>query len=186
MRREMRFCRACRWLLGKGGEEYTERVRLQNVPPTSRPRRSQTASAPQSQTSPTGVKDWGAMARGIKEQALKSATVATTVGLNHWKIARRCRRVPRWMIWVFLPMIVFSIIRGPISNSISRHRGSSATANAQTSYVGVESKSANGGAFVEEVTPPGSPADQAGLVGGDVITSFDGKPVTKESELNNL
>jgi serine protease Do len=90
------------------------------------------------------------------------------------------------MIWVFLPMIVFSIIRGPISSSISRHRGSSATANAQTSDIGVESNYANGGAFINKVTTPGSPADQAGLVGGDVITSFDGKPLKKDSDLTNL
>lgn len=186
MPREMRFCRACGCRLGEGVEEYTETVRFQNAPQTSRSRRSQTASAPQSQTSPTGVKDWGAMARGIREQALKSATVATSVGLNHWKIARRCRRVPKWMIWVFLPMIVFSIIRGPISSSISRHRGNTATANAQTSDIGVESNYANGGAFIKEVTTPGSPADQAGLVGGDVITSFDGKPLKKDSDLTNL
>ena len=182
MPREMRFCRACGCRLGEGVEEYTETVRFQNVPPTSRSRRSQTASAAPSQTSPTGLKDWGAMARNVREQARRSATV----GLNQWRVGRTCRRVPRWMIWVFLPMIVFSIIRGPISNSISRHRGSSATANAQTSDIGVEFNYANGGAFIKEVTTPGSPADQAGLVGGDVITSFDGKPISKETQLTDL
>jgi S1-C subfamily serine protease len=35
-------------------------------------------------------------------------------------------------------------------------------------------------------TPPGGPADKAGLVGGDVITSFDGHPVTKESQMMDL
>jgi predicted metalloprotease with PDZ domain len=183
MPREMRFCRACGCRLGEGIEEYTETVRFQNAPPTSRARKSQTASAAPSPTSPTGGRDLGAtIARNVREQALRSVTM----GLNHWKMTRTCRRIPKWMIWVFLPIIAFSIIKGPVSNSLRHRGGSGATANAQASYVGVESKSANGGAFIEEVTPPGSPADQAGLVGGDVVTSFDGKPVTKESELNNL
>jgi serine protease Do len=36
------------------------------------------------------------------------------------------------------------------------------------------------------VTPPDGPADKAGLVGGDIITSFDGHPVTKDGELMDL
>jgi S1-C subfamily serine protease len=44
----------------------------------------------------------------------------------------------------------------------------------------------SGGAFIEDITPPGSAADKAGLVGGDVITSFDGKSVKSESDLTNL
>lgn len=187
MPREMRFCRGCGCRLGEGVEEYTETVRFENVPPTSRARKSQTAPAAPSQTSPTGFKDWGAtMAQDIRERALRSATVATAAGLNHWKVARRCRRIPKWMIWVFLPIIVFSIIKGPVSNSL-RHGGrGGATASAQSSFVGVDSTYANGGAFIEEVTPPGSPADQAGLVGGDVITSFDGKPISKGTQLTTL
>ena len=35
------------------------------------------------------------------------------------------------------------------------------------------------------VSPPGSAADQAGLVGGDIITSVDGKRITSESDLTN-
>jgi predicted metalloprotease with PDZ domain len=184
MPREMRFCRACGCRLGEGVEEYTETVRFQNAPQTARPRQSQTASTAPPQTSPAGVKDWGAtLAREIREHTLRSANIAATAGLNHWKVARSCRRrVPKWMIWVFLPIIVFSIIGGPAS---FRHRGGNPAA-AQTSYVGIESKSANGGAFIQDVTPPGSPADQAGLVGGDLIISLDGKPVTKESDVTNL
>src|SRR6185295_18649395 len=34
--------------------------------------------------------------------------------------------------------------------------------------------------------PPGSPADKAGLVGGDIITSFDGRPVRKSDDMTNL
>jgi len=33
---------------------------------------------------------------------------------------------------------------------------------------------------------PGGPADKAGLVGGDVITSFDGHQVRQANEMMNL
>ena len=43
-----------------------------------------------------------------------------------------------------------------------------------------------GGATFDNVEPPGSPADLAGLVGGDIITSFDGQPVTDEDDMMRL
>lgn len=183
MPREMRFCRACGCRLGEGVEEYTETVRFQNAPNTSRNRKSKTASAAPLPT--TGVRDWGAMARDRRGQAVKSMTT----GLGNWKIGRTCRRIPRWMVWVFIPLFVIGITNGLFSRSNVRFRsrgGSAATASAQNSYLGSHYKTAQGGAFIEDVTPPGSAADKAGLVGGDVITSFDGKPVKSESDLSNL
>lgn len=185
MPREMRFCRSCGCRLGEGVEEYTETVRFQNAPRTSRAGKSQTASATASATSPTGVKDWGAMARNARGQAVRSVTT----GLNHWKLGRACKRVPRWMVWVFIPLFVIGITNGLFSRSNLRYRsrnGSAATSTAPDSYLGSHYKTAQGGAFIEDVTPPGSAADKAGLVGGDVITSFDGKPVKSESDLSNL
>ena len=43
-----------------------------------------------------------------------------------------------------------------------------------------------GGVTFSEVYPPGSPADKAGLVGGDIVTSFDGKSVRDKAEMNNI
>jgi hypothetical protein len=182
----MRFCRSCGARLGEGVEEYTETVRFQNSPHTSRTGKSQTASAVPPLTSPTGIKDWGARARDMRGQAIRSATT----GLNKWKLGRACRGVPRWMVWVFLPLFVISITSGLFSNSRLRVRNrsnsSSAAAAASDSYLGSHYTTAQGGAFIEDITPPGSAADKAGLVGGDVITLFDGKPIKSESDLNNL
>jgi serine protease Do len=36
------------------------------------------------------------------------------------------------------------------------------------------------------VEPPGSPADKAGLFGGDVITTFDGQPIDDSDEMSDL
>lgn len=185
MPNEMRFCRSCGCRLGEGVEEYTETVRFQSAPNTSRARKSKTASAASSQTSPTGVRDWGTMASGRRGQAVRSLTT----GLDRWKLGRSCRRVPRWMMWIFIPLFVAGITGGLFSKSTMRMRtrgGSAVSASAQNSYLGSHYKTAQGGAFIEDVTPPGSAADKAGLVGGDVINSFDGKPVRSESDLSNL
>jgi serine protease Do len=90
-----------------------------------------------------------------------------------------------------IPFFVMAITTGLFSGTRSRFRtrssaSSSASSTASGSYLGSHYKTAQGGAFIEDITPPGSAADKAGLVGGDVITSFDGKPIKSESDLNNL
>ncbi|HSL55513.1 MAG TPA: PDZ domain-containing protein, partial [Pyrinomonadaceae bacterium] len=42
------------------------------------------------------------------------------------------------------------------------------------------------GVMFGAVTTPGGPADQAGLVGGDVILKFDGQPVRDEDQIEEL
>ena len=44
----------------------------------------------------------------------------------------------------------------------------------------------DGGAFIEAVSRPNSPAERAGLIGGDIVTSFDGQPVKEARELRRL
>ena len=110
-----------------------------------------------------------------------------TAGLGKWKVGRACKRVPRWMVWVIVPIMIASMTGGFMSDSSSRRRArNAASASAQISYMGADFKTVNGGAFLTDVSPPGSPADVAGLLGGDVITSFDDKPVKSESDLMNL
>src|SRR2546429_7282162 len=47
-------------------------------------------------------------------------------------------------------------------------------------------KTTEGGLTFDAITPPGAPADKAGLVGGDIVTTFDGHVVRTESELMEL
>ena len=187
---EMRFCRACGCRLGEGVAEYTETVRFERAPETSRAGKSRTAWA-KSKTAwamppfvtPVDAKEFKAMANRIHEQTVKSMTA----GLGKWKVTRACKRVPRWMIWVIVPIMIASMTGGFMSDSSSRRRArNAASASAQTSYMGADFKTSNGGAFLTDVSPPGSPADVAGLLGGDVITSFDDKPVKSESDLMNI
>ena len=39
---------------------------------------------------------------------------------------------------------------------------------------------------MDVVYPPGSPADKAGMVGGDVLISFDGQPVKGREDISKL
>src|ERR1043166_3932242 len=57
------------------------------------------------------------------------------------------------------------------------------TLQSTENYFGVrEFVNVSGGVTFSDVYPPDAPADKAGLVGADVINSFDGKPVTKRDE----
>ena len=44
----------------------------------------------------------------------------------------------------------------------------------------------NAGVTFANVEPPGGPADIAGLVGGDIITTVDGQPVRSDDEMRDL
>lgn len=72
---------------------------------------------------------------------------------------------------------------GPFRFSIGGDRRG-AGGGAQKSKVGASSfSSVDGGVMIESVSPPDGPFDKAGMVGGDVVTSFDGQPVNSDSEL---
>jgi S1-C subfamily serine protease len=96
------------------------------------------------------------------------------------------------MTWMFLGLLIFFVVAAgltavirPVRNNIV---GISQPA-APRSYFGVESFETadnNTGVTFERVEPPAGPADLAGLVGGDIITSFDGQPVAEEDQIEDL
>ena len=57
---------------------------------------------------------------------------------------------------------------------------------AENSFGVREFVNVSGGVAFSDVYPPDAPADKAGLVGGDIINSFDGKPVRNRDELQDL
>jgi serine protease Do len=57
----------------------------------------------------------------------------------------------------------------------------------ERSYFGVDDFDATeGGVTFGNVEPPGGPADIAGLVGGDIITNFDGTAVDDDDQMMDL
>lgn len=166
MPREMRFCRACGNRLGEGPAEYTETTRFPNAP-----------AAPAA----TGARFTAPFTPGM------NAPLAPQTGRGFPQRRRPGFSGMTWM-WIVLGLFfafggLLSMFKGP---RIPRPPGASAPAPSR-SYFGVNQfTNANGGVTFKVVEPPGSPADKAGLVGGDIVTTFDGRAVQKSDEIMNL
>ncbi len=162
MPKEMRFCRSCGNRLGEGPAEYTETVRFPNA----------TAPANGGFTSPYNPPT--------------SAPIAQQTARG---FGRRCRRLGfGGMTWMWIVLGLFFATGGFMSFfRPARGLRPAVFATVSRSYLGVNGlKTGDGGVTFDVASPPGGPADKAGLVGGDVITSFDGRPVTKEGELMDI
>ena len=97
------------------------------------------------------------------------------------------------MTWMFLGLLIFFIAAGAFTTVVKQIRpnlsGRIATAVAPRSYFGVdgfETADGDAGVTFANVEPPGSPADMAGLVGGDIITTVDGQPVLSDDEMTEI
>ncbi len=174
--RGLRFCRACGYRLGEGIEEYVETIRLNpRVSAKARPEPA-TDAVPNAKTSPFQPQGWGAMAGGA---TWKPAKLSCGVG--------RTKR--GWMAWMIIAIIGISVAGGGLMTPFALRKrfimGTHATVS--RSYAGVDSfDSEGGGAFLTYVLAPGTPADKAGLVGGDIIVSFDGQPVKNGDDIMKL
>lgn len=155
---EMRFCRSCGNRLGEGPAEYTETVRLPNG-----------AARPNAQFS---------------SQYVPGGPMMPTAQTGYLQKRRRLGFTGTTWLWIVL--VAFFAMGGMMS-MVSKRAGlrpPPAFAPSSRSYVSIDGlKTTDGGVTFEVVSPPDGPADKAGLVGGDIITSFDGHPITKDSEL---
>jgi predicted metalloprotease with PDZ domain len=168
---QLRFCRNCGYRMGEGPAEYTETVRFQNGRPTATAANAATAFP-------------GAYAPPYAAGNGQVATVAAG------PIRCRKRRLSG-MSWIFLAIVMFFIAGGSLSFFVPKMRrginiGVPAAVSTR-SWVGVDQfNTTEGGVTFGDVEPPGSPADKAGLVGGDVITTFDNQRVTTDDEMMDL
>lgn len=95
------------------------------------------------------------------------------------------------MSWVFVGLLVFFVGAAAFTAMVAPMRKSGNIGFVQTpvvkSYIGVdEFNNTDDGVIFESVRAPGGPADKAGMVGGDVIMSFDGQQIHDEDQLNEL
>jgi len=163
---ELRFCRNCGFRLGEGSAEYTQTVRFQNGQSVA--------------TASTGT-----------AQPLASAPAGSPVLSARGCKAIKQRKRVNGMTWIFLALLLFFIGAGaftaivtPVRRAVNREIVKAAPAR---SWVGVDSfDTTDGGVTFDNVEPPGSPADKAGLVGGDIITSFDGHPINSDDQIMEL
>ena len=165
MPRELRFCRNCGFRLGEGSAEYTETVRFQNVPPGTLP---------------------GNGAAQFQQHQYRAMAVSP-----RGPIGKRKKRMSG-MSWMFIVLIVFFVAAAGFTAIIKPIRQNVRVQIAESmrkSYAGVNSFDTaenDAGVTFDNVEPPGSPADKAGLVGGDIITSMDGMPIRTDDDMNGL
>jgi S1-C subfamily serine protease len=107
--------------------------------------------------------------------------------------SKRKRRLSG-MAWVFVALLLFFVGAAAFTALVSPIRHNVRNVGFITpvkvkSYVGVNGfDTADNGAGVtfDSIDTPDGPADKAGLIGGDIITSFDGHPVHDEDEMSDL
>ena len=108
-------------------------------------------------------------------------------------ITSKKRRRMSGMSWIFVGLLVFFVGAAAFTAIISPIRrgalGVISNPIVMKSYVGIDGwNTADGGVGVtfDSVDAPNGPADKAGLVGGDIITKFDGQDVRDEDEMDDL
>ena len=160
MPKEMRFCRSCGNRLGEGPAEYTETVRL-----------------PHAQTGPGASKTTPFYAAPMAQRGTSA-------------VCYPGKRRMRGMTWVWIAIAIFFASGGGLSmlvKNVGRIPRTVATATVSRSYAGVNQfRTVDGGVTFDNVEPPDSPADKAGLVGGDIVTSFDGQSPKSQDEMMDL
>jgi predicted metalloprotease with PDZ domain/ribosomal protein L40E len=207
---EMRFCRACGFRLGEGVAEFTETVRFDKSPTgaaqaraTGGAKAATTATAATPKWQSCGMpQDWGAVAKKVSDSSVKLAAkfaeqqqkqLRKQQRKQQQKLAQPPRHRSHWKFWLILIIIITVIGSGGFRGASGwrglrdRLRGLSSASSSGRSWVGTSNfKATANGVTFDQVEPAGSPADKAGLVGGDVVTTFDGKPVKEPSEFMNL
>lgn len=159
MPKEMRFCRSCGNRLGEGPAEYTETVRLPG------------ATTQQ---------------RGAGTTPFYPTFNAPMTTINPGR--RRRRMGFAGTTWMWIALVAFFGMGGIMSLARKSHISAPTIPfGSNRSYVGVNDfDTTDAGATFKDVEPPGGPADKAGLVGGDIVTSLDGHPIKSASEAMDL
>lgn len=174
----LRFCRMCGYRLGEGVEEYvpTQRFDAGSMPTA--------AQAPPSTDPFTPRQTWGAAP--IQPFGAPS-TFGQPQGMTA-KLARACRPA-RGGWWLWLTIIVVILVAGGMLPLAMRTRGGGRGGPAVVrSFMGVDGfeTAPGGGALITGIAGPETPVVRAGLIGGDIIKSFDGKPVRDAGEMRRI
>lgn len=165
MPKELRFCRNCGFRLGEGTAEYTETVRFQNVPPGTLP---------------------GNGAAQFNQHQYRGMAVSAGGPM------RKRKQRMSGMSWMFIGLLIFFIAAAGFTAIIRPIRQNVHVQFADSkpkAYAGVNSFDTaenDAGVTFDNVEPPDSPADKAGLVGGDIITTVDGMPIHSDDEITEL
>ncbi len=164
----LRFCRNCGYRLGEGAAEYTETVRFPNG------------------QHPAGVRPTAGHDPLVTSYGLSSAGVTAQSG----KCLARKRKVSG-MTWIFLSLLGFFLVAGVFTALFAPRRAFNPPGIVQSatprSFFGVDGfEDSEAGVTFDDVEPPDSPADKAGLIGGDIIKTYDGQNVEDADRMGEL
>ena len=106
-------------------------------------------------------------------------------------LAAKKRRRMSGMTWVFVGLLVFFVGAAAFTAIINpiRHNAGGTVLRTPVvkSWVGIDGfDTTDNGVTFGCVNAPGGPADKAGLIGGDIVTKFDGQEVRDEDQMNEL
>ena len=181
----LRFCRMCGYRLGEGVEEF---VATQRFDASSMP----TAPATPPATDPFQARQtWGA----APMQPIRPFGAQGSMGVQQpqgvtSKLARACRPTRGgWWLWVIIGLMIL-IVGGtsPLWMGARRARGGGEPPPATSLLREADAydTAEGGGARIRGLSAPGTSLEAAGLIGGDVITHFDGKPIRNADALRKL
>lgn len=157
----LRFCRNCGFRLGEGSAEYTETVRFKD----------------------------GQAGVGAGQQPFGVNYAAPLAQAPGGSVTKPRKRISG-MSWMFIGLLVFFLAAAAFTAIVTPMRDNAPSISIPDkprAFFGVNDfETGEGGVTFRNVEPPGGPADKAGLVGGDIITSFDGHAVTSEDEMSEL
>ncbi len=174
----LRFCRSCGFRLGEGVEEYTATRRFDGK--TSAPAGVQTNNLNAGAAFHTPG-TWGAVA----PMSNAEASVQGGPDSSFKKLISTCNPMRmNWIIWVIVLTVVLTV--GGIGIQKLVGRGRFASPPPPVSFVGVDGfdTADGGGAFIEGIAGLGSPIERAGLIGGDIVTIFDGQKIEDDDDMS--
>lgn len=94
------------------------------------------------------------------------------------------------MSWIFVGLLIFFVGAAAFTALVTpMRRGTNIvqrTAVVKSSIGADGFNNTDQGVIIEAIGTPGGPADQAGLVGGDIIVKFDGQPIQEEDQIDEL
>ena len=187
MVRGMRFCRQCGYRLGEGVEEYAETRRFTGAPAAAAPTAPHAARETGFGTFGDMPQNWGAMTPSTMSTA-PLAQFETGWQQSLTKSLKCTSRRMHWSVWMILALAIMMASGNAVFKPFRDGARGISSASTPRAHVGIVFEDADDdtGAFIKSIRGVDSPADRAGLIGGDTITSFDGQQVEGERDLLRL